>query len=531
MYTTNSARENREGSWSLAADGAGEPQGEGQGRNPEMNDHERSNECVVPTKPGNKSARAEADSVEGRRSTAENLKQRNANRAQKRGDAPNGLQRVREAARRDKTTRFTTLLHHVTPKLLEEAYRGLKRSAAAGIDGQTWKDYGEQLASNLADLHGRIHRGAYRAKPGRRSYIAKADGTQRALAIAAIEDKIAQSAVSEVLNAIYEEDFLGFCYGFRKKKSQHDALSALATALLKRKVNWVLDADIRGFFDAIDHEWMRKFVEHRVGDQRVVRLIMKWLKAGVMEEGKWIEPEQGTPQGGTISPLLANIYLYYAFDTWAHHWRKRKAKGDVVIVRYADDFVVGFEHREDAERFRIELGERLRKFALELHPDKTRVVEFGRFAAERRARRGEGKPETFTFLGFTHVCTKNRRGWFHLGRVTNRKRMTRKLHEIGTELKARRHDPIPEQGRWLRSVVQGHDNYYAVPGNMEALRAFRRGIVWLWRTALRRRSQRTRLTEARMQRLCAKWLPPAEILHLSPNEPFAVSICGRNRMR
>jgi RNA-directed DNA polymerase len=296
-------------------------------------------------------------------------------------------------------------------------------------------------------------------------------------------------------------------------------------------VNWVLDADIRGFFEAIDHEWMRKFVEHRVGDQRVVRLIMKWLKAGVMEEGKWIEPEQGTPQGGTISPLLANIYLYYAFDTWAHHWRKRNAKGDVVIVRYADDFVVGFEHREDAERFRIELGERLRKFALDLHSDKTRLIEFGRFAAERRARRGEGKPETFTFLGFTHVCTKNRRGWFQLGRVTNRKRMTRKLHEIGTELKARRHDPIPEQGRWLRSVVVGHDNYYAVPGNMEALRTFRRGIAWLWRTALRRRSQRSRLTKARMKRLCAKWLPKAEIIHPSPTESFVVSICGRNRMR
>jgi RNA-directed DNA polymerase len=496
-----------------------------------MNGHEKSHECVVPTKPGNKTAQAEADSVEGRRSTAENPNQRNANRAQNRGNAPSGLERVREVARKDKTTRFTTLLHHITPKMLEHAYRGLKRNAAAGIDGTRWKDYGEQLASNLADLHGRIHRGAYRAKAGRRTYIEKADGTQRALAIATIEDKIVQSAVSETLNAIYEEDFYGFCYGFRKRKSQHDALDALATALLRKKVSWVLDADIRGFFDSIDHEWMRRFVEHRVGDQRVIRLIMKWLKAGVMEEGKWIEPEKGTPQGGTISPLLANIYLFYAFDQWAHHWRKRKARGEVVIVRYADDFVVGFEHRDDAERFRSELGERLQKFALELHPDKTRIVEFGKFAAERRAKRGKGKPETFTFLGFTHLCTRNRKGGFNLGRVTSRKRMSRKLQEIGAELKARRHDPIPEQGRWLRSVVRGHDNYYAVPGNMPALRTFRRGIAWLWRTALRRRSQKTRLTDKRLVRLCATWIPKPEILHPYPDKRFDVRIGGRNRMR
>ena len=496
-----------------------------------MNDHEKSNGRVVPTKPGNKTAKAEADSVEGSRSTAENPKQLNANRAENRRNAPSGLLRVREVARRDKTTRFTTLLHHVRPESLKEAYRGLKRRAAAGIDGKTWEEYGKQLDSNIVELHGRIHRGAYRARPGRRVYIEKADGTERPLAIATIEDKIVQSAVSEVLNAIYEEDFLGFSYGFRKRKSQHDALDALATALLRKKVSWVLDADIRGFFDSIDHGWMRKFVEHRIGDQRVVRLIMKWLKAGVMEEGKWIEPESGTPQGGTISPLLANIYLFYAFDQWAHQWRKRKARGEVVIVRYADDFVVGFEHQDDAERFRVELGERLRKFALELHADKTRIVEFGKYAAERRARRGEGKPETFTFLGITHVCTKNRKGRFNLGRVTSRKRMGRKLKEVGVELKRRRHEPIPEQGRWLQSVIRGHDRYYAVPGNMTALRTFRRAIAWLWRTALRRRSQRTRLTVERMERLCQRWFPRPAILHPYPDKRFDARISGRNRMR
>ncbi len=496
-----------------------------------MNGHEKSHERIVPTKPGNKTASADADSVEGRRSTAENPRQRNANRTQSRGNANSELERVREAARRDKTARCTSLLHHVTPERLTEAYRGLKRNAAPGVDGATWKDYGEQLTSNIADLHGRIHRGAYRAKPGRRSYIEKADGSERALAIGSIEDKIVQSAMSEVLNAIYEEDFLGFCYGFRKRKSQHDALDALATALLRKKVSWVLDADIRGFFDSIDHEWMRRFVEHRIGDQRVIRLIQKWLKAGVMEEGKWIEPESGTPQGGTISPLLANIYLFYAFDQWAHHWRKRRARGEVVIVRYADDFVVGFEHRDDAEQFYVELGERLRKFALELHSEKTRIIEFGRYAQERRARRGQGKPETFTFLGFTHLCTKNRKGRFSLGRVTSRKRMSRKLREVGVELKRRRHQLIPEQGRWLQSVVRGHDNYYAVPGNMKALEAFRRGITWLWYTALRRRSQRTRLTTRRMQRLRMKWLPAPTIIHPYPDQRFDVRIGGRNRMR
>ena len=454
-----------------------------------MNDHEKSEERKVLTKPGNKPVRAGADSEEGRRSAAENPRQRNASRAQNREDAPSGLQRIREVARRDKTVRFTTLLHHVTTERLTEGYRQLKRNAAAGVDGVTWKEYGERLEENIRELHGRIHRGAYRAKPGRRSQIEKADGSERALSVATIEDKIVQRAVSEVLNAIYEEDFYGFCYGFRKRKSQHDALDALATAILRRKVNWVLDADIRGFFDTIDHEWMRRFVEHRIGDRRVVRLIMKWIKAGVMEEGKWIEPEEGTPQGGTISPLLANIYLYHAFDRWAHHWRKREARGQVSIVRYADDFVVGFEQREDAERFRVELGERLRKFNLELHSEKTRVIEFGKYAERDRARRGEGKPETFTFLGFRHMCSKNRKGRFNLGRVTSRKKMTRKLHEIGDELRRRRHDPIPEQGRWLQQVVRGHDQYYAVPGNIRALAAFRRGIAWLWRTSLRRRSR------------------------------------------
>jgi len=504
-----------------------EPRREGQGRKPEMNDREKSHGLVVPAKLRNKAAKAAADGVEGRSPTEENPNGQNADRTQGRATGQNALDRVRQAARRDKRMKFTALLHHLTKERLEGAYRRLKRDAAPGVDGVSWGEYGEGLNEKLEDLLDRIHRGAYRAKPSRRTYIPKGDGGQRPLGITTIEDKIVQSAMAEVLNAIYEEDFFGFCYGFRVRKSQHHALDALAVAIMRKKVNWVLDADIRGFFDSISHEWMRKFIEHRIGDERVVRLIQKWLSAGVMEQGEWSRSESGTPQGAAISPLLANVYLYHVLDKWVHAWRRREARGEVIIVRYADDFVMGFEHREDAERFTAELGERLRKFDLELNAEKTRLIEFGRYAASRR----EGKPETFTFLGFTHICGTTRKGHFALRRRTDPRRMRRKLHEVADELKRRRHEPVPEQGRWLQSVIRGYYAYHAVPNNIDALEAFGKSVLRLWQQSLRRRSQNDRTTQERMQRLRARWFPVPRIEHPWPDERFDVRIQGRNRMR
>lgn len=508
-----------------------EPQWEGQGRNPEMNDREKSNACVVPAKPVNEAVKTVEESVEGRRAAKEKQRQQNALRTQSRESTSNALARLREVARRDKKNKFTALLHHVNQDMLRVAYWEMNRQATAGVDGMTWKEYGQNLEVNIEDLLGRVHRGAYRPQPARRAFIPKADGTQRPLGIAALEDKLLQAGVSRVLEAIYEEDFLGFCYGYRPHTGPHDALDALATALLRKKVNWVLDADIRGFFDSISHEWMQTFLEHRIGDRRIIRLNMKWLKSGVMEKGEWSETESGTPQGATISPLLANIYLFHVFDQWAHHWRRKHARGEVVIVRYADDLVVGFERKDDAEQFWRQLDERLQKFALKLHPEKTRLIEFGRYAAERRSRRKEGKPETFTFLGLRHICSTNLSGRYTVLRVTDSKRMSRTLHEIGKKLKYKRHDPVPEQGKWLRSVVTGWDNYYAVPGNYFALICFRRAIFRLWRHALRRRSQRSRTTNERVERLMAEWLPDPKIRHPWPDARFDVRIRGKNRMR
>lgn len=500
-----------------------------------MNDHEKSHTVVVPAKPRNKEAEAQAeataDGVEGRTVPKGNSTEGDMRRTQRRESMTSALGRVREVARRNPKMRFTALLHHVTVERLTNAYGKLRKRAAVGVDGVTWGEYGQRLEENIRELHGRIHRGGYRPQPSRRVFIEKADGSQRPIGIAAVEDKIVQRAMTEVLNAIYEEDFLGFCYGFRAGKSQHDALDALTTALYRKRVSWVLDADIRSFFDRVGHEWMQKFLEHRIGDQRVVRLILKWLKAGVMEEGEWSESESGTPQGGTISPLMANIYLYYAFDTWAHKWRRTRARGEVVIVRFADDFILGFEHRADAERFQKELIERLQKFGLELHPDKTRLIEFGRYAAERRARRAEGKPETFRFLGFVHICAENQRGWYQVRRITDPKRIGRKLQEIRKELKRRRHDPVPEQGKWLRSVIRGFDQYHGIPGNIHALDDFRHGVFWLWRNALRRRSHKHRITIARMVRLSRQWFPRASIVHPWPDQRFDAKTQGRNRMR
>jgi RNA-directed DNA polymerase len=404
-----------------------------------------------------------------------------------------------------------------TWKTLRLAYFSLKREAAAGVDGETWRHYGGTLEDNLRDLSERLKRGAYRAKPVRRVFIPKADGRQRPLGVTALEDKITQRATVEVLNAIYETDFLGFSYGFRPGRSPHHALDALYTGLLTKKVNWVLDLDIHGFFDGISHEWLVKFIEHRIADRRVVRLIQKWLRAGVLEDGKHLQVEEGTPQGGSASPLLANVYLHYAFDLWVQAWRRKRARGDVIVVRFADDIVLGFQVKSDAEQFWAELTERFRKFALGLHPEKTRLLEFGPFAVANRKRRGEGKPETFNFLGFTHICARKRsNGMFTVLRQTMRKRLQAKLSEVKIELRRRLHHPIPEVGPWLRSVVSGHCHYYGVPMNGPALTTSRFQVGWLWHRVLSRRSQNGRVLWARMRRLIGRWLPPARIHHPYP---------------
>ena len=411
-----------------------------------MNGHGQSDGSVVPANPPNKAARAVAEVGEEREPAKGNTASKTHPGHSAGSGAPSALERVREVARQDKGTRFTALLHHVTLGRLRAAYRAIRPQAAPGVDGVTWTDYGQNLEINLQDLHARVQSGRYRAKPSRRVYIPKADGRQRPLGIASLEDKILRRAVVEVLNAIYEEDFLGFSYGFGPGRSPHDALDARTVGIEHKKVRWVLDADIRDFFTSLDHGWLQKFVEHRIADQRVLRLIQKWVNAGVIEDGAWAASEVGAPQGASVSPLLANIYLHYVFDRWARQWRRRNAGGDMVIVRFADDFVAGFEHESDAQRFLADLRDRFAKFGLELHPDKTRLIEFGRYAARNRKARGVGKPETFDFLGFTHMCGKTKTGHFWLTRQTISKRMRAKLAEVKDQCLRRRHQPIPEQG-------------------------------------------------------------------------------------
>ena len=460
--------------------------------------------------------------MEGRRPTKENTGQTAASQMQSWGNALDGLQRVREAAKRDKRVRFTALLHHVSVALLSNSFYALKREAAPGVDGLTWQEYETDLDTRLEDLHSRVHRGTYRALPSKRAYIPKQDGRERPLGIAALEDKIVQHAVGTVLNQIYEEDFLGFSYGFRPGRGTHDALDALWVGIMKKKVNWVLDADIRDCYGSFSHEWMVKFLQHRIGDRRILRLIKKWLRAGVLEDGEWSETEKGTPQGSVISPLLANVYLHYVFDLWVQHWRTHRAEGEVIVVRYADDMVLGFQHRAEAGRFLQDWRERLRKFGLELHPDKTRLIEFGRFAAERRKQRREGKPETFNFLGFTHICGQTRKdGQYLVLRKTIRKRLLAKLKEVKIALWRRMHQPLAEVGRWLRSVVQGYFNYHAVPGNLASLRHFRAEVSKRWLRVLCRRSQKGRITWELMAQFVAEWLPQPRTLHPYPTTRFA----------
>jgi RNA-directed DNA polymerase len=485
-----------------------------------MNGDGQSDSLVVPAKPANKVGRAAAEPVEGRGLAKGNTESAASPGRRAGSGAPVALDRVRQAAKRDKEARFTALLHHVDVESLRRAYWAMNREAAPGVDGVTWKAYGQGLEAKLQDLHGRVHRGAYRPKATRRVYIPKPDGRQRPLGVTALEDKIVQGAVARVLNAIYEVDFLGFSYGFRPGRKQHDALDALAYGIQMKKVNWVLDADIRDFFTSLDHGWLGKFLEHRIADRRILRLIQRWLEAGVVEGEAWEEYEEGTPQGATISPLLANVYLHYVFDQWAQQWRGRHARGDMVIVRYADDFIAGFQHREDAERFQADLSQRLAKFGLELKAEKTRLIEFGRFAAQDRAGRGQGAPETFNFLGFTHVCGKTRSGRFALRRTTMGKRVRAKLREVKDQLRRRMHRLVPEVGRWLGSVVRGHLAYYAVPGNIKAVTAFCEQVKRYWFWMLRRRSQRTRMTWERMHRLVDRWLPTPRVLHPYPDVRF-----------
>src|SRR5215472_15603641 len=460
-----------------------------------MNGPGRSDRPTVPTKSPNNPRQPGAEGMEGSGLAKGNLPQQNASRTPSREDARSALERVRQAAKKDKTLRFTALLHHIYHlETLRLAYFSLKKEAAPGVDGETWRHYGEALEENLQDLSHRLKRGAYRAKPVRRVYIPKADGRQRPLGVTALEDKIVQRAAVEVLNAIYETDFLDFSYGFRPGRSQHQALDALYTGLLTRRVNWVLDLDIKSFFDGISHEWLVKFIEHRIADRRVVRLIQKWLNAGVLEDGKRTHVEEGTPQGGSASPLLANVYLHYVFDLWVQAWRRKQAHGDMITVRFADDIVLGFQEKSDADQFRAELTERMGKYNLELHPEKTRLLEFGPFAIRDRQRRGEGRPETFNFLGFTHICGKKRSsGRFTVVRQTVRKRLQAKLNEVKAELRQRMHHPIPEVGQWLRSVVDGHNRYYGVPMNEPALHLFRIQVGRLWHRTLSRRSQNRRI--------------------------------------
>jgi group II intron reverse transcriptase/maturase len=518
----NLKRENREiptAPTANAAAGRFENLSEGKSN---VNADGKSDRSVVPlTRKNNDAAETSADSVEERDRAERNAEPTDPPRSPKRKRGRSlGLAGVRITAREQPELKFTSLLHHVNEQLLHEAFDDLKKDAAVGVDDMTWHEYEQDREERITDLHGRIHRGAYRAKPSKRIYIPKADGRKRPIGIAALEDKIVQKAVVWVLQCIYEQDFLGFSYGFRPGRNQHKALDALNVGLTSKRINWVLDADVKGFFDNVDHQWLIKFLEHRIGDKRILRLIRKWLRAGVSDEGEWSETKVGTPQGAVASPLLANVYLHYVLDLWIEWWRRHHCRGDVVVVRYADDFVIGFQAKTEAEACLAALRERFVKFGLELHPEKTRLIEFGRHAIDARQRRGEGRPETIDFLGFTHRCYINTRGYFTVRRATIAKRMRATLAAIKVELRRRRHRPLGETGRWLRRVMQGWLGYHAVPGNMRRLQQFRMALGRLWRWQLLRRSQRSRWPWSRMYRLMDRHFPPLKILHPYPNVRF-----------
>jgi group II intron reverse transcriptase/maturase len=492
---------------------------------------EESDEGIVPMKRSNNEGVSSAETVEGKTSPKGNGGQTAAARTLRRDTASNGLAAVRQAARRSKTVRFTALLHHITTDLLKRSYLALARDAAPGIDGVTWQAYGESLEEKLKDLHNRVHRGSYRARPARRTYIPKADGSKRPLSILCLEDKIVQQAVVYVLEAIYEEDFLGFSYGFRPGRGQHDALDALHAGIYRKQVNWVLDSDIQGFFDAMAHSWTIRFLQHRIADKRILRLIAKWLKVGITEDGRVTRSERGTPQGAVISPILANVYLHYVYDLWTHRWR-RKATGDVIIIRYADDTIVGFQHEHEAKAFLHDLQERMREFGLALHPAKTRLIRFGRHAAKQREELGEGKPEPFDFLGFTHFCTRSRKwGSFVIGRKTIKKRMLKQLQAVKMEFRKRLHDPIAKTGAWLKQMLKGYLNYYAVPGNSPSLWWYFNEVRWRWLKSLKRRSQRAFMSWEKFVSVTDRFFPSIRILHPLPCHRFDARTRGKSPVR
>jgi RNA-directed DNA polymerase len=489
-----------------------------------MHGPEKSDLPIVAGKSANKAAPAAAEPMERRGGIEGKAELQSTVRTRSRAAVSHAQGRLRQAVARNRKEKLTALLHHVSLDTLRWAFLEQRKDAAPGVDRLTWEEYAVDLETRLADLHGRLHRGAYRALPSRRRYIPKPDGGQRPLGIAALEDKIVQTAVAAILTPIYEAEFLGFSYGFRPGRGQHDALDALAAGIARKRINWILDADLRSFFDTISHDWLVRFVEHRIGDRRMIRLLQKWLQAGVLEDGRVIETVAGTPQGASASPLLANIFLHYVYDLWADRWRRRHATGDVIIVRYADDQIVGFEHRRDAERFLADLQERLARFGLRLHPEKTRLIEFGKGAIAARRARGLGKPETFDFLGFTHFCGTRRNGTgFVLGRKPVRKRMRTRLRSIGEALRRRMHDGVATTGRWLGRVVRGWFAYFAVPGSVRWLAAFRHWVVQTWLAVLRRRSQKHRMSWGRIAGIADRFLPRARILHPWPEARFAVT--------
>jgi len=458
-------------------------------------------------------AAKETSRPEGRPRPEGNLGGTAGDRTQGRVSLPAKLARVNEVARSSRQIRFTALLHHVDDEALTRAFERQRRAASAGVDGVTVGEYEQNLDANIRDLCDRVHSGRYRPQPVRRTYIPKADGKEkRPLGIPALEDKIVQGAVAEVLSAIYEVDFLGFSYGFRPRRNPHQALNALQTALMKERINWVLDADVRSFYDSVDHEWLLRIMAHRIADPRILRLIRQWLRAGVLEEGEWRLTEVGTPQGAGISPLLSNIFLHYAFDLWSHAWRSQQARGRVIVVRYADDFVMGFEHESDARKMLADLKERLAKFQLTLHEGKTRLIMFGRFAVERRKERGLDRPETFDFLGLTHFCGETRNGRFIVKRKTQRKRMIRKLKQLRLEMRRRMHTPVKDQWQWLCAVLRGHYAYYGLAGNSRSMRRFYREVVAQWQRVLHRRSQKAKMFGPRFFKLLLRLPLPRPII-------------------
>ncbi len=496
---------------------SGEPAQEGKPQS--VASVEKSDEVVVPEKSA-KTWVTPVESMEERTEAEGKSAASKASSAQHEIKALSFLQRIGERAKQKPEEKWTTLLSHIRVPFLKEAYQRLRRNAAAGVDEVTWHEYGERLDERLLDLESRVHRGSYHPQPVRRVLIPKGDGKMRQLGIPTLEDKIVQQAVQMILTPIFEADFIGFSYGFRPGRSQHDALDALAEAV-RRKVNWVLDADIEAFFDTIDHRHLQTFLEHRIGDTRMVRLLMKWAKAGVMEDGKRHETEAGTPQGGIISPLLANLYLHYVLDLWVLSWRKKHASGEMYVVRYADDFVMGFQKEQDVMAMRRALTERLAHFGLKLHPQKTRVIEFGRFARDSRAGRGLAKPETFDFLGFTHIAGISREGKFQLKRRTSRNKRRAKLARLKEETERRRHHAVNGQYRWLTSVLKGHYRYYGVPSNIRALAQFRQAVRTMWHRSLQRRSQRARWKKADYEAFDARFpLPPPRIVHPWPDTRF-----------